>query len=738
MTVYACYNWDSDTIGASPSNVNAYAGGGGTWTVQALDADNVAYTPSGFSKAADIDATGAGSSILWGQLLQSVGSGIVRIELIGLYEGVSGTYSPVALGRLGDTGDNSPDIGVDARVLGGTGFNRTGYGYKNTGAAWNTGTTGYISPELTSLNWTAYQFEIDIDAETAKAKIIFLHDGTSPSGWDDCVMPSAWVPGSYTWGAVNLYAGTARTNQIAQMWFADDSEAFPDGTKQAVTASVAIAPSLGTIEVAGHDPVVRTGHVVVVPSLGSLVVSGLTPAVTATKTPPTGGTIEVILSNFIRMATKASLLSLFKDGEQLTGGRKWRTFIEGVVTKDELDDFVRTASAAATAINTDTTNFDGLLSSTDTTVQKALDTLDDITITDHGSLTGLYPDDDHPQYLDETRHLAIKGGNPHAVTHTEVGSSSEYWNANKIRSIEVDYQGNTPSAGTVLVGYTTGGVQWTLGDHGDIAGLGDDDHTQYVLEDGTRNFSGQESFEAGLKTDTIDEYSADTGVTIDSVLLNDDSVTAASASIGDGTNDVDISSVGIYLEGTATMWDDLRISSNAFKLGTSNDPGFSVFKTNGSGSQGVFLYWFDPASEEEIYFVAQMPHTWDEGTNIEPHVHWVPADTAAGAGTDVCWGLEYTWQNINGTFGNTTIIYADEQTNGATETLTDGKHYITEFSAIDATGKTMSSMLICRLFRDADSVGGTDDYDDDAGLLEVDFHYQVNSLGSKEELVKGP
>jgi hypothetical protein len=38
-------------------------------------------------------------------------------------------------------------------------------------------------------------------------------------------------------------------------------------------------------------------------------------------------------------------------------------------------------------------------------------------------------------------------------------------------------------------------------------------------------------------------------------------------------------------------------------------------------------------------------------------------------------------------------------------------------------------MLVCRLFRDATNAG--DDYNDDAGALEFDFHYKANTLGSR-------
>ena len=172
------------------------------------------------------------------------------------------------------------------------------------------------------------------------------------------------------------------------------------------------------------------------------------------------------------------------------------------------------------------------------------------------------------------------------------------------------------------------------------------------------------------------------------------------------------------------------------KVPSVGGPDFAQFKDNGSGSTGVFLYWFDKTTEQSAHFLAQLPHKYKQGSDITCHVHWTPAATAGGAGTDVCWGLEYTWSNIDEMFGNTTIIYGDEQLNGPGETITADKHYKTVLGTITGTGKEISSMLDCRIFRDATGNGGTDDYDDDAGLLEIDFHYEKDAPGSQQEYVK--
>ena len=184
-----------------------------------------------------------------------------------------------------------------------------------------------------------------------------------------------------------------------------------------------------------------------------------------------------------------------------------------------------------------------------------------------------------------------------------------------------------------------------------------------------------------------------------------------------------------------TDWDDLRVPITSVKLAGVKDPGFAVFKTNGGGSTGVYTYWFDNNTEEEVFFACQMPHQWKEGTTIHPHVHWTPKTNGTTSASRVCWGLEYTWSNITGSFGNTTISYNNIPVDYSGSPIADN-HYLTELPDITASGKTFSSMLICRLFRDATSSGSSDSYAYDAGLLEFDFHYEIDSFGSQDEFLK--
>lgn len=199
---------------------------------------------------------------------------------------------------------------------------------------------------------------------------------------------------------------------------------------------------------------------------------------------------------------------------------------------------------------------------------------------------------------------------------------------------------------------------------------------------------------------------------------------ADSLQAGGATDNLTISSGGaLQLNGQATVWEDIKIPVTSTKSGGSKDPGFVVFKNDGAGSQGVFTYNFDAGIEEELYFTLQLPHSYKLGSNLRPHVHWSP--TTAGAG-DVVWAIEYVWSNINSTFGNTSIIEITDAADG-----TSGKHQIVGLGEIDGTGKGISSMLVCRVFRKA--ADGADTYAADASLLEIDFHYEIDKLGTDEE-----
>jgi hypothetical protein len=199
-------------------------------------------------------------------------------------------------------------------------------------------------------------------------------------------------------------------------------------------------------------------------------------------------------------------------------------------------------------------------------------------------------------------------------------------------------------------------------------------------------------------------------------------------------------------------WDDLRVEPVARTTGN-NAPTFEKWADdNGLGgtgsSRGVYLYSFDNAaggSEKEVHFTMQLPHSYLEGSTLHLHVHWIGA--ASENAVTPRWGLEYQWKNIGSIFAaNKPIIYTDGINYGSSDTgttthanVTAGRHYMSFFTPMvtnpdrlhpDEAYDRISSVLIGRLFRD--SANAADSYTNKVGLLYIDAHILLDSIGSRE------
>lgn len=183
----------------------------------------------------------------------------------------------------------------------------------------------------------------------------------------------------------------------------------------------------------------------------------------------------------------------------------------------------------------------------------------------------------------------------------------------------------------------------------------------------------------------------------------------------------------------ATVWDDLRVPLSEPSTGKVL-PEWNTFPYGSASGTTPYLNWFRASGVDEMYFVVQLPHDWDQGTTIMPHIHWSPSQDGASGPTVPRWALQYAWASLGETFPGYTTIYGTTTT--PSEVLVKSRHYLTQLGSegIIATGKTISSMLVCRIFRD----GGddTDTFSGLAGALEIDFHYQRNTMGSRTEFAK--
>jgi hypothetical protein len=186
-----------------------------------------------------------------------------------------------------------------------------------------------------------------------------------------------------------------------------------------------------------------------------------------------------------------------------------------------------------------------------------------------------------------------------------------------------------------------------------------------------------------------------------------------------------------FLNG-ATVFDDMMVYPDATTRGGSNDPTWGKFKDNGSGSQGVFLMWFDDDTEQEVYFCMQIPHSYKVGSTLYPHVHWTTS-SGTPTTTNVVWGLEYSVVAIGGTYSTTTIITGNNILAAISPTGT-GQHLITSLGTISGTGLGISTVLVCRLYRKAGDA--LDTFSSSTGLLGVDFHFEKDTEGSRGEYTK--
>lgn len=174
-------------------------------------------------------------------------------------------------------------------------------------------------------------------------------------------------------------------------------------------------------------------------------------------------------------------------------------------------------------------------------------------------------------------------------------------------------------------------------------------------------------------------------------------------------------------------WDDLRVTLDKGSNSASLD-----YLTGSAGPQ--IWYFRNNSTEEAMSFTVQLPHGWKEGSTIYPHIHWTPRTTGAG---NVEWNFEYSWANYDPV---TPQVFPAITTSTVISTgaFTAKAHNITALTTgntgIDGTGKKISSILICRIWRNSADVNDT--YNADAGVLFLDFHIQIDGYGSHQEYIK--
>ena len=181
----------------------------------------------------------------------------------------------------------------------------------------------------------------------------------------------------------------------------------------------------------------------------------------------------------------------------------------------------------------------------------------------------------------------------------------------------------------------------------------------------------------------------------------------------------------IELEGDATVWDDLRTPSNQSKH-------VAGIEASDQAYRGGVVTSFADNVDQAVAFNVQLPHKYKLGEDIEFHIHMaLPTPGAGGGAENVKFLFTHSWADIGGVFPVATEVTAtrDVQNDSA-----DTHHLFEIAGTIDGSAiSIVSSMIICSLTRD---VSVADNYADDVYVIELDFHYPIDTLGSRTEAAK--
>ncbi len=176
------------------------------------------------------------------------------------------------------------------------------------------------------------------------------------------------------------------------------------------------------------------------------------------------------------------------------------------------------------------------------------------------------------------------------------------------------------------------------------------------------------------------------------------------------------------------VWDDLRITPGAFDRPGVSDPTYQIWQPGGSGIQ-FYVLKFNQSQYAD--FTVQVPHKYKTGTNIWVHAHWTPGNRGTTEGTaTVAWKLAYSWASIGAAFTASAVA---DMTDACQST--NDQHLMTPEVEISGAGKGISSVLMCRIYRDTgDTWAGT--AANGPALLEVDFHFSQDTQGSRQRSSK--
>ncbi len=135
---------------------------------------------------------------------------------------------------------------------------------------------------------------------------------------------------------------------------------------------------------------------------------------------------------------------------------------------------------------------------------------------------------------------------------------------------------------------------------------------------------------------------------------------------------------------------------------------------------GIYAYTYFAGQTTQAYANFDVPFDWATDTDLYAAIHWSPGNSTATG--DVRFGLEFTYANVDGTFGASDTFYISGTSDG-----TAYKHYQSISSSFPGTLVEANTRFLIRIFRDGGNVADT--LAADLFIVGFDLYYQTNKFG---------
>jgi hypothetical protein len=171
------------------------------------------------------------------------------------------------------------------------------------------------------------------------------------------------------------------------------------------------------------------------------------------------------------------------------------------------------------------------------------------------------------------------------------------------------------------------------------------------------------------------------------------------------------------------VWNDINMSMVTAKVPAANFPTWTAFTTNLNSYTFAVNDYVDMSTAEIL-------HDYKEGTDIALHIHIVTNGLEVGA-TKAQYTIYYSWGDMNEAMSAEETLTAELTIPGGTA---DKTHLFLDMGDITGTSYKIGSLLKMRVKRIAKSAGGADPAANPF-VEQVGIHYQIERLGSRQELV---